>query len=86
MKISILETGKLPENLEKKFGNFPKMFMDLFEELNVKIDIKNYDLLNNKFPQNLNNTDLWLITGSSYAVYEKIDWIINFFVSWVVRR
>ena len=77
MKISILETGKLPENLEKKFGNFPKMFVDLFEEMNVFFDIKNYDLINNEFPKNLDNTDLWLITGSSYGVYEKIDWIIN---------
>ncbi|MFL2802980.1 MAG: type 1 glutamine amidotransferase [Paracoccaceae bacterium] len=76
MKISILETGKLPINLEKKFGNFPKMFIDLFEELNVNINIKNYDLINNEFPKNLDNTDLWLITGSSYGVYEKIDWII----------
>ena len=75
MKVSILETGKLPEKLENKFGNFPKMFSDLFEKINVAFDIINYDLINNDFPKNLNNTDLWLITGSSYGVYEKIEWI-----------
>ena len=75
MKVSVLETGKLPENLENKFGNYPKMFSDLFDELNVPHEIKSFDLINNEFPKNLDNTDLWLITGSSFGVYEKIAWI-----------
>ena len=75
MKVSILETGKLPECLEIKFGNYPKMFSDLFKELNTTFEIKSYDLINNEFPKNLDNTGLWLITGSSYGVYEKYDWI-----------
>ncbi len=75
MRVSILETGKLPENLEKKFGDYPKMFSDLFNELEVSFCLKNYDLKNDIFPKKLDNTDLWLITGSSHGVYEKIEWI-----------
>ena len=75
MKVSVLETGKLPENLENRFGDYPKMFSDLFDELNVSYEIKSFNLINNEFPKNLENTDLWLITGSSFGVYEKIDWI-----------
>ena len=75
MKVSVLETGKLPENLENRFGDYPKMFSDLFNELNVPHEIKSFDLINYKFPINLDNTDLWLITGSSFGVYEKIPWI-----------
>ena len=75
MKVSVLETGKLPENLEKKFGDYPKMFSDLLEELNVPYEMKSFDLINNEFPKNICNTDLWLITGSSFGVYEEIDWI-----------
>ena len=75
MKVSVLETGKLPENLEKKFGDYPKMFSDLFDELNVHYEMKSFDLINNEFPKNMANTDLWLITGSSFGVYEKIGWI-----------
>ena len=69
MKVSVLETGKLPENLEKKFGDYPKMFSDLFDELNVSYEMKSFDLINNEFPKNMGNTDLWLITGSSFGVY-----------------
>ena len=75
MKVSVLETGKLPENLENRFGDYPKMFSDLFDELNVSYEIKSFNLINNEFPKNLENTDLWLITGSSFGVYEKIAWI-----------
>ena len=75
MKVSVLETGKLPENLENKFGDYPKMFSDLFDQLNVTHEIKSFDLINDEFPKNLYNTDLWLITGSSFGVYEKIAWI-----------
>mgnify|MGYP001193684287 FL=1 len=75
MRVSVLETGKLPENLEKKFGDYPKMFSDLFDELNVPYEIKSFDLINDEFPKNLDNTDLWLITGSSFGVYDKIAWI-----------
>ena len=75
MKVSVLETGKLPENLENRFGDYPKMFSDLLDQLNIRYEIKSFDLINNEFPKNLDNTDLWLITGSSFGVYEKISWI-----------
>ncbi len=75
MKVSILETGKLPKNLENRFGDYPKMFSDLLDELNISHKIKNFDLINYDFPKNLDKTDLWLITGSSFGVYEKIVWI-----------
>ena len=63
LKVSILETGKLPQNLENKFGDYPKMFNDLFKQSNLNFEIKTYDLINKDFPKNLDNTDLWLITG-----------------------
>ena len=75
LKVSILETGKLPQNLENKFGNYPKMFNDLFKQSKLNFEIKTYDLINKDFPINLDNTDLWLITGSSYGVYENVPWI-----------
>ena len=75
MKVSVLETGKLPEDLENRFGDYPKMFSDLFDELSVSYEMKSFDLINNEFPKNMDDTDLWLITGSSFGVYEKIGWI-----------
>ena len=75
LKVSILETGKLPQNLENKFGDYPKMFNDLFKQSNLNFEIKTYNLINNDFPKNFDNTDLWLITGSSYGVYENVPWI-----------
>ena len=75
LRISILETGKLPKQLEEKFGSYPRMFSNLFKEIGIKHVLEIFDLTTEKLPKNLENTDLWLITGSAYGVYEKIEWI-----------
>jgi hypothetical protein len=35
LKVSILETGKLPQNLENKFGDYPTMFNDFLKKSNL---------------------------------------------------
>ncbi len=75
MKVSILETGKLPETLEKKFGNYTLMFCNLFEQLSIVHDLTTHELTKSSVPTNPREADLWIITGSSYGVYDKLKWI-----------
>ena len=75
MKVCILETGKLPNLLEQKFGNYTSMFSNLFGQLNIRIDIETFEITKFHFPSNPRAADLWLITGSSFGVYEDLAWI-----------
>ena len=75
MKVCILEVGKLPNLLEQKFGNYTSMFSNLFEQLNINIDIETFEITKFHYPTNPQAADLWLITGSSFGVYENLAWI-----------
>ncbi len=59
-----------PEYVDE-FGDYPDMFMHLFPEF----DFKMYDVCSGQFPQNLDECDLYMTTGSSRSVYEDVDWI-----------
>ena len=88
MNINILETGKLPDTLEKKYGNYTSMFFNLFEQLVVVHEIKTYDVTRFPIPTNPREADLWLITGSSCGVYDDLTWISNlrYFVKQIVAK
>ena len=75
MRVCILETGKLPDQLEKKFGNYSSMFSNLFEQLNICIDLKTFEITRFQYPADPKEADLWLITGSSFGVYDDLPWI-----------
>tara|TARA_B100000029_G_scaffold483104_1_gene533980 strand:- start:771 stop:1490 length:720 start_codon:yes stop_codon:yes gene_type:complete len=77
VKVNILETGKLPETLEKKYGNYTSMFSDLLKQLVVVTEIKTYEVTRRPIPTNSKEADLWLITGSSCGVYDDLAWIPN---------
>ena len=76
MNISILETGKLPKTLERRFGNYTSMFFNLLNQLEITHTLKTYEVTKNQFPIDLKSTDLWVITGSSYGVYDNLPWIL----------
>jgi GMP synthase-like glutamine amidotransferase len=75
VKVCILEVGKLPTLLEKKFGNYTSMFSNLFQQLNISIDLETFEITKFHYPTNPKTADLWLITGSSFGVYEDLAWI-----------
>ena len=75
MNINILETGKLPDTLEEKYGNYTSIFSNLFKQLVIVHEIKTYDVTSFPIPTNSREADLWLITGSSCGVYDDLAWI-----------
>ena len=77
MHIAILETGKLPELLEQRFGNYSAMFSNLLNQLNIDYTIKTYEVTKFQLPDNPKAADFWLITGSSFGVYDNLTWIAD---------
>jgi len=73
MLIGILQTGLVPENLTREFGEYPDMFARFLE--GNGFTFRNYAVVNNEFPVSENECDGWLITGSKHGAYEDHTWI-----------
>lgn len=71
--IGILETGRLPEQLEGRYPTYPKMFEGLLAESGAAF--RTYAILDGEFPKDPRECDAWLITGSRFGVYDGYDWI-----------
>lgn len=72
MKVAILETGRPPGDLAKRFGDYPAMFTRL---LGDGFDIETFDVAAGEMPQHPNAHDAFLITGSPAGVYDPLPWI-----------
>lgn len=73
MKIGILQTGYIPDDLTEKHEQYPEMFKTLLD--GHGFEWETYDILKNKFPENAKACDGWLITGSRHGAYEDHAWI-----------
>ncbi|MDJ0614465.1 MAG: type 1 glutamine amidotransferase [Rhizobiaceae bacterium] len=73
MKIGILQTGMVNENLTDEFGEYPDMFAKLLEGYSFQFQA--YPVVQNQFPASEADCDGWLITGSKHGAYEDHEWI-----------
>lgn len=73
MKIGILQTGIVPEELSPNYGEYPDMF-ETFLDGN-DFEFQTYAVVNGEFPQSIQDCDGWLVTGSKHGAYEDHDWI-----------
>lgn len=71
MKAGLFLCDHISPKYEAEFGDYTKMFESLFPEF----DFVFYDVCNNHFPENLEECDLYMATGSRHSVYEDIPWI-----------
>ena len=72
VKIGILETGRLPDDLAAH-GDYPRMVRDWLGMENAVS--RAYAVLDMEFPDSPLAADAWLITGSRFAAYEDHPWI-----------
>ncbi|MCP5085421.1 MAG: type 1 glutamine amidotransferase [Rhodobacteraceae bacterium] len=73
MKIGILQTGRSPDVLVGKYGEYGDMFARMLGGRGFAFTV--YDVLEHEFPTTASEMDGWLITGSKFGVYEGHDWI-----------
>ncbi len=72
MKIGVLITGHPPEELLTG-GDYDKYFERLLE--GNGFEIQGYAVVDNEFPESVQDADGWLITGSKHGAYEPHNWI-----------
>jgi GMP synthase-like glutamine amidotransferase len=77
MKIGILETGLIREELADRNDPYPVMFERLLGLAGRKLEYAAYSVIRGQMPESIDECDGWLITGSRYGVYEQLDWMLE---------
>ncbi len=75
MRIGILKTDAVREEFVAEFGEYPDMFMRLLRGADPKLEFAVYDVEQGEYPEDIEEVDAYLITGSKSSVYEDQDWI-----------
>ena len=73
--IGILKTDNVHKSLSPKFGEYPDMFAAIFRAQMPNITINTYDVELFEYPENIDEVDAYVITGSAASVYNEYDWI-----------
>ena len=76
MKIGILETGLVREELSDRYDPYPVMFERLLGLAGAEFEIVAYSVLRGEMPASIDDCDGWMITGSRFGVYEQLDWML----------
>lgn len=71
--LGILQAGRSPEELVNRYPDYNQLFVHLLGE--ESFNYRTWAVLDNEFPDSLNEADAWLITGSRHGAYEDHDWI-----------
>ncbi len=73
MKLGILQTGHVPEELSEAHGSYPIMFERFLT--GHGFEFENYAVVDEVFPDSPHVVDGWLITGSRHGAHEDHPWI-----------
>ena len=75
MKIGILRSDDVRESLVGEFGEYPEMFDRLLRSADSTVETLAYDVQRGEYPDDIDEVDAYLITGSKASVYDDTEWI-----------
>jgi GMP synthase-like glutamine amidotransferase len=75
MNIGLLQCGKVQDELAAKHGQYPAMFSTLLQKINPSFTWAIYDVEQGELPNNIDDCDAYLISGSHHGVYDHLPWI-----------
>ncbi|MDB2448850.1 amidotransferase [bacterium] len=75
MKVAILETDILRENLQPTYVGYGRMFQDLFAEVGVDWQMPIFSVIKGEYPETIDDFDAFLITGSKHDAFADDAWI-----------
>lgn len=75
MIIGILQCDDVKADLQVDHGNYQQMFSVLLRDLLPESQLPVYRVLDGEFPDNANECDAYLITGSKHGVNDGMTWI-----------
>jgi GMP synthase-like glutamine amidotransferase len=75
MKLGILKTDAVRPEWVDEFGEYPDMFIRLLGEEDPGLAFAVYDVEHGEYPDDIDEVDAYLITGSKSSVYDEEEWI-----------
>lgn len=75
MKLGILKTDAVRPEWVPEFGEYPDMFIALLGKVAPDLEFVTYDVEQGKYPEDIDEVDAYLITGSKSSVYDDKPWI-----------
>lgn len=75
MKLGVLQTDDVRAELVGEYGEYPDMFAALLRQVEPDLEVVVYAVLRGEYPEDIDEVDGYLITGSKYSVYEDLPWI-----------
>lgn len=76
MRICIIETGLPPEECQTEFGTYPKMIENWLKPALGQASFDTISVVSGEhLPENAEQYDAYVITGSKHGVYDPIEWI-----------
>ena len=75
MRIGILQCDATNENFRDEHGDYPGMFISLFQSIDPELEFSVFDVRLGQYPQTPQECDAYLITGSRFSVYDDEAWI-----------
>ena len=77
MKIGILLTDHVLDELKVKHRDMDDFYKYIFNKVDPTIELEIFDVVEGIYPNHIDNCEGYLITGSRFSVYDQIDWIIK---------
>ena len=76
MRLGILKSGNLSDEMATKYGQYPEVFARFFHDVAPQADVFSVDVNGGEpLPAAATIADGWLITGSRHGAYEDHGWI-----------
>ena len=75
MKIGILKCDSTNENFRMEHGDYSDMFISLFQSVEPTLKFETYNVILGEYPKNLQDNNVYLISGSRYGVNDGDKWI-----------
>ncbi|WP_406828302.1 glutamine amidotransferase-related protein [Microbulbifer sp. ARAS458-1] len=75
MKIGVLKTDDVRPQLVDEFGEYPEMFAALLQREDPSLEFVTYEVQHGQYPQDIDEVDAYLMTGSKTGVYDDQPWI-----------
>ncbi|VAX01720.1 Glutamine amidotransferase, class I [hydrothermal vent metagenome] len=75
MHIGLLQADRHDIHIEQRYGSYSDMFQHLFHQVDSDVNFTTYQVIDNHYPETINECDGYLITGSKESVYDNLPWI-----------
>ena len=77
MKLTIIETGLVPEPIRADFADYPAMFAALLGAADPSLQFETVSVIKGELLPEPEHCDAVLITGSPAGVYDPYPWIAD---------